>query len=368
MAPPVGEEEEKKHFLRILQAFRNYNRDAKDRLHGSMDYFKRIPAKHKSLLKDSGFEDNLKNVENCIDVNSGVIKEIIDGVERMFENQTHDQQSTADKDTDESKLRTIPMDVEKVHSTLKSFVRDWSSDGKLERDQCYKPILDEIDQIFGHLNTAQRSNTNILVPGAGLGRLAFDIASQGYVCQGNEFSLFMLIASNYVLNRCKSINCCTIYPWIHQYTNNLAIDDQIKPVTFPDIDPLEMPKDANFSMIAGDFLEVYSDGAFVSSQDCVVTSFFIDCAHNVVEFIELIHRILKPGGKWINFGPLLYHFAEIPRESSIEPSYDIVRSIIEKTGFEFKREETGKVATYCQNPRSMLQYTYKCVSFTCAKK
>ena len=173
----------------------------------------------------------------------------------MFENQTHDQQSTADKDTDETKLRTIPMDIEKVHSTLKSFVRDWSSDGKLERDQCYKPILDEIDQIFGHLNTAQRSNTNILVPGAGLGRLAFDIASQGYVCQGNEFSLFMLIASNYVLNRCKSINCCTIYPWIHQYTNNLAIDDQIKPVTFPDIDPLEMPKDANFSMIAGDFLE-----------------------------------------------------------------------------------------------------------------
>ena len=129
-------------------------------------------------------------------------------------------------------------------------IYEWS-----QRDQCYKPILDEIDQIFGHLNTAQRSNTNILVPGAGLGRLAFDIASQGYVCQGNEFSLFMLIASNYVLNRCKSINCCTIYPWIHQYTNNLAIDDQIKPVTFPDIDPLEMPKDANFSMIAGDFLE-----------------------------------------------------------------------------------------------------------------
>ena len=82
----------------------------------------------------------------------------------------------------------------------------------------------------------------------------------------------------------------------------------------------------------------------MSSQDCVVTSFFIDCAHNVVEFIELIHRILKPGGKWINFGPLLYHFAEIPRESSIEPSYDIVRSIIEKTGFEFKRE--GKL-TQC---------------------
>ena len=179
----------------------------------------------------------------------------LDGVERMFENQTHDQQSS-DKDKDDPKMRTVPMDIEKVHSTLKSFVRDWSSDGKFERDQCYKPILNEIDRIFGHLNTAQRSSTNILVPGAGLGRLAFDIASQGYVCQANEFSLFMLIASNYVLNRCKSRNSCTIYPWIHQYTNNLSVEDQTKPVKFPDIDPAQdMPKDANFSMVAGDFLE-----------------------------------------------------------------------------------------------------------------
>lgn len=83
MAPPV-EEEEKKHFTRILTAFRNYNRDAKERLLGSTEYFKRIPAKHKALLKGSGFETHLKNVENCIDVNSGVIKEII-GKSFVFE-------------------------------------------------------------------------------------------------------------------------------------------------------------------------------------------------------------------------------------------------------------------------------------------
>lgn len=44
-------------------------------------------------------------------------------------------------------------------------------------------------------------DTKILVPGAGLGRLAFEIARRGYTCQGNEFSLFMLFASNFVLNR-----------------------------------------------------------------------------------------------------------------------------------------------------------------------
>ena len=47
----------------------------------------------------------------------------------------------------------------------------------------------------------------MLVPGAGLGRLAFEIARCGYSCQGNEFSLFMLFASNFVLNRFVCIHC-----------------------------------------------------------------------------------------------------------------------------------------------------------------
>ncbi len=45
------------------------------------------------------------------------------------------------------------------------------------------------------------SSISVLVPGAGLGRLAFEIARRGYTCQGNEFSLFMLFASNFVLNK-----------------------------------------------------------------------------------------------------------------------------------------------------------------------
>lgn len=45
------------------------------------------------------------------------------------------------------------------------------------------------------------SKVNILVPGAGLGRLAWEIAMLGYACQGNEWSFFMLFSSNFVLNR-----------------------------------------------------------------------------------------------------------------------------------------------------------------------
>ena len=45
------------------------------------------------------------------------------------------------------------------------------------------------------------SKLSVLVPGAGLGRLAWEIARLGYMCQGNEWSFFMLFSSNFVLNR-----------------------------------------------------------------------------------------------------------------------------------------------------------------------
>ena len=48
-----------------------------------------------------------------------------------------------------------------------------------------------------------------------------------------------------------------------------------------------------FSMAAGDFLEVYNDAEYVSSQDCVATCFFMDCAHNIVDFIQTIHKVVE---------------------------------------------------------------------------
>lgn len=70
-------------------------------------------------------------------------------------------------------------------------------------------------------------------------------------------------------------------------------------------------------MVAGEFVEVYSKQAginfilnAIAKWDCVVTCFFLDTAHNVMEYIECISKILKPGGLWVNLGPLLYHYSE----------------------------------------------------------
>jgi carnosine N-methyltransferase len=43
-----------------------------------------------------------------------------------------------------------PFDFDKLQAVLKQIVRDWSHDGKRERELCYKPILDEVEEIFAH--------------------------------------------------------------------------------------------------------------------------------------------------------------------------------------------------------------------------
>ena len=211
-----------------------------------------------------------------------------------------------------------------------------------------------------------KSSIRILVPGCGLARLAFELAQEGYTCQGNEFSMFMLLASNFILNSDVSVGQYTIFPWIHSFSNCWNIKDQILPITIPDVDPGGLPKIKNFSMTAGDFLIVYKDD--FNQWDCVTTCYFIDTARNIFDYINCIWKILKPGGIWINFGPLLYHFADLPNEYSIELTYaDIIKIITKDFKFELIFEEKYLKSTYIENSNSMLTYQYNC-SFFAAKK
>ncbi|XP_037633266.1 carnosine N-methyltransferase isoform X2 [Sebastes umbrosus] len=265
---------------------------------------------------------------------------------------------------DPRKVRqSTTFDMDKLKSTIKQFVRDWSETGRAERDTCYKPIIQEIQRLFPS-DQYDVSKVSVLIPGAGLGRLAWEIARLGYICQGNEWSFFMLFSSNFVLNRCEKVNSLTLYPWIHQFSNNKKSADQTRPIIFPDVNPQSLPLDADFSMVAGDFVEVYSES---ESWDCVATCFFIDTAHNVIEYVETIWKILKPGGVWINLGPLLYHFENMANELSVELSYEDIRTAIVNFGFHFEVEKPSVQTTYTENDRSMLRYVYDCVYFVARK-
>ena len=47
-----------------------------------------------------------------------------------------------------AKVHPTMNDMEKVQSTLKQIVRDWSKDGEEERSACYSPIIEEIETNF----------------------------------------------------------------------------------------------------------------------------------------------------------------------------------------------------------------------------
>lgn len=71
-------------------------------------------------------------------------------------------------------------DVSKLRSTLKQIVRDWSEEGKVERDLCYKPIWEEFRRHFPNNRDSENKRVRVLFPGCGLGRIVFDFACEGY--------------------------------------------------------------------------------------------------------------------------------------------------------------------------------------------
>ncbi|KAK8727405.1 hypothetical protein OTU49_009542, partial [Cherax quadricarinatus] len=349
--------QEREHFQRIVRAFKSYRHQILKKVTEKEGYIKTLPPHHQSFLES--YKSHLDKQRVCIEHNAEIIKLIIKDVENMFENVQHDPLNTED----ELGNNLLAPDIEKVQSTIRQIVRDWSSSGEHERSQCYGPIINQIELLFPQDQVCAQ-DINILVPGAGLGRLAYELARRGYACQGNEFSLFMLFASNFVLNKCRGLNSLRVYPWVHSGSNTLLNSDQLRAVTFPDVDPSDLPPRSQFTMAAGDFLEIYTeDGVW----DCVATCFFIDCANNIVAFIETIYKILKPGGYWVNLGPLLYHFADQPGELSIEPSYEEVKRIVLGIGFKITVEEMGHSTVYTHNARSMLNYEYQSIFFVAQK-
>ncbi|XP_061586828.1 carnosine N-methyltransferase [Cololabis saira] len=348
---------EKQHFWRIVDAFRFYRAHLQEQVKRAERQFRSLPQAHQDLVP--GVLSNLARISRCAEHNQEVLQAIIHNSLHMFENMEYGEQPEDPRTGHPSST----FDMDKLKSTIKQFVRDWSEVGQTERDSCYRPIVLEIQRLFPS-DQYDVSKVSVLVPGAGLGRLAWEIAQLGYTCQGNEWSFFMLFSSNFVLNRCEKVNALSLYPWIHHFSNNKKSADQTRMIRFPDVNPQSLPLNSDFSMVAGDFVEVYTDP---ESWSCVATCFFIDTAHNVLEYLDTIWKILKPGGVWVNLGPLLYHFENMANELSIELSYEDIRTAMVRKGFFIEMEKQSVQTTYTENDRSMLRYVYDCVFFVARK-
>ena len=130
------EEEERLHFQKVQNSFRSYKKHSLAAVHRREDYLGRLPKEHQRLLRKHGYQDTLDDLKEAVEQNSAIISDIMADVEGMFENVSHQARAGEDQ-----RVRPSQLDMDKVQSTLKQLVRDWSSAGAGERQQCYSPIL-----------------------------------------------------------------------------------------------------------------------------------------------------------------------------------------------------------------------------------
>ncbi|KAK0544998.1 hypothetical protein OC846_003996 [Tilletia horrida] len=392
-------DEERKHFESVLKAYDSYLPMALANNERRRRALRSLPPHHRSLLEEigpvlpppalersstaiahgnssdpspivtgRGVRARLDEIDDRIRRNADLLGKIVGDSRRFMESagQYMSAESSAAEGSSvfqnfESKRQELEQrhqHQEKVRSTLKQLVRDWSKEGKEERSAAYGPIIQALEARFGHLPLSQRSSIHILVPGAGLGRLAWEFAHSGYSSQGNEFSFFMLLASHFILNESHSLHEHIIYPHVHFASNWRTAANMLQPVSIPDVIPSDLPEGVDFSMVAGEFVEVYSRPGERERWQCVATSYFIDTAKNVVRYIEIINQLLQPGGYWINAGPLLWHFETADDVMSIELTLDETMDLVRRMGFEVEECRMLPMQLYTGTTAAMLQYNY----------
>lgn len=210
--------------------------------------------------------------------------------------------------------------------------RDWSD------DDC---ITTHISLLLNKVNEAmkdrKRNDIKVFVPGAALGRIAIELASLGYSVEMNECSPTMITAFNTIINKLLlSEDEYYYYPYLHATLND-AWDFSIRnqPKLFPPSNISHLKQWARardghnlMSLQYGDFVSNYKIHERRAYFDVIVTSFFIDTG-NIIEYLDVLKYILKPGGIWINMGPLHYHSV-----STIKYSYNQILQITSLLGFQ----------------------------------
>jgi hypothetical protein len=245
-----------------------------------------------------------------------------------------------------------------------------------------------------------------------VGRLALELAALGYAVQGNEFSLHMLLASDFVLNGgiATPSKPMRVSPWLLEMRNVHLATDPTRAVEFPDVDPysLLLATEGNedrsdgggesagsrdnaspdFSMAAGEFVSIYSVPREHGNWHGVVACFFVDNAPCAIEYLKVMYDMLVPGGVLLHFGPLLWHWsgpAMRPDDGSFEDykeryshldakflaSVDLcwedLQAVLANIGFELVESRTRQRAHYTTDRRSMMSMEYHCLSFVARK-
>ncbi|KAI9062461.1 N2227-domain-containing protein [Trametes sanguinea] len=281
---------------RAAASYAQYARLSRRELAAMRASYKRLPWAHKRIGYDLGYTRKLALLEESIHTNASVTEAIASLAREEFPEHFQDASLLS---------ADVSGDLSRVRESLKHFVRDWSEEGQEERLKIFGPIL----EVLKAVEPSKRERMQVLVPGSGLGRLAWEVSQLGFRSTANELSFFMNLAFRFLLSdkHTQHLNQHVLQPYASWFSHQRTADALFRSVSFPDALPRLTD---HFCLAEADFLSLRpppaDQGGGSPGYNFIVTLFFIDTSLNVIETLEHIHKLLRPGGKWINLGPLLW--------------------------------------------------------------
>jgi len=217
--------EEQEHFENVCESYRQYATFAMLHLTNQQHRLAALPEAQKKVLPAGLRSETEEYTKRAKEFRDAAIRNqfCLDCILRHA-GQPHSQEQASNA----SRAAVSDGQISKVSSVLKSLTRDWSRDGKAEREMAYGPILTSVEH---HVPlTDKQKPPRICVPGAGVGRLALELVRNGYAVQGNEFSLHMLLASDFILNGqiCTPERPMAISPWLLESRNVHSSEDPVR--------------------------------------------------------------------------------------------------------------------------------------------
>ena len=146
---------------RAASAYEAYQRMSLSELAAMRASYATISRAHKRIGYDLGYPSKLDRLSDAIHANASVTRALADIARAQ---NTRVDPAGADSG-----------DLARVREALRHFVRDWSSEGRPERNVIFDPII----RVLAEVHASRRAGTRVLVPGAGLARLAWEISKLG---------------------------------------------------------------------------------------------------------------------------------------------------------------------------------------------